>query len=502
MNAYEKLMEKNKEFVIVDSAIGVLYWDMETYLPPKGIEQRSEQVAFLAQLEHKMSTSEEIGKLLAEAEKEPMNEVQKRNVFLFRKEYDKKTKVPDQLVADIAKQQALTVNTWKKAKSAKDWKMFEPELAKLIDLMKKQAEIYQEVKETATLYDALIDEFEPGMPETEISKVFGDMRDPLVKLAQKCADASSDVDSKLFEKNIPIEQQRRIASDLCDLIGYDIASENAGGRIDETVHPFTGGYYDDVRITVNYHEDNAPSAIFAILHEGGHALYEQNLNSEWKYQPLGQASSFGIHESQSRFIENMVGRTSEFWQYYLPRLNKFTNNSFGSVDLINFVKAMNLVKPSKIRIEADEVTYSLHVIIRFEIERRLWAGDIEISELPEVWNDMYSKYLGVEIEHDSEGVLQDTHWASGYFGYFPSYALGNVYGGQMLAKMDSDIPDWKSGVSEGKISHVKKWLVENVHRRSRMYDPKDLITKITGSGLTSKPFLDYLENKYSTLLNF
>jgi carboxypeptidase Taq len=502
MSAYDKLMIKVKEPLLIELAEGLLHWDLETYMPPKGIEQRGEELAFLAELEHKFSTSKEMGSLLIEAEKEDLDEIQHRNVAIFRKEFDKNTKVPGELVANIARQQAITVTTWKKAKAAKDWKKFEPELSKLMDLVKEQAEIYKEVKGTATLYDALLDEFEPNMPETIIADVFNEMREPLVKLSKKCVDASSDVDQKLFEKHVPIEIQKKIAADLCSIITYDISSDNAGGRIDETEHPFTGGYYDDVRITVNYHENDAPSAIFAILHEGGHALYGQNLNPEWKYQPLGEASSYGIHESQSRFVENMIGRTTEFWEYYLPRLNKFTDNMFGKLQLLDFVKAINLVKPSKIRIEADEVTYSLHVIIRFEIERKLWADKIEVSELPQVWNEMYEKYLGVEIKDDAEGVMQDTHWASGLFGYFPSYALGNVYGGQMLGQLNKDVPNWRTAVSKGNLKPAINWLSENVHFHSKFYDPLDLVKKITGSGLSSKPFLEYLEGKYSALFGF
>ncbi len=494
-------MANARELIILGSVGGNLGWDMETYLPPKGIMQRSEELGLMSQLGHRMLTATENKQLFSTVEKESLSYVQKRNVHLFRLDYDKATKVPEDLVAAIARQQAISVTTWKKAKAANDWKMFQPELEKLIDLARKRAEIYQEVKGTATLYEALMDEFEPGMTEKTVSKVFGELRGPLVELTKKCAEVSSTIDTCYLDREVPVEAQRKIAADLASVIEYDVSSDESGGRIDETEHPFTTGYYDDVRITVKYHTNNVASMIFAILHEGGHALYEQNLNPEWKYQPLGIASSFGIHESQSRFIENMFGRTKEFWDFYLPKLNEFTNGAF-TVTTEDFVRGINLVRPSKIRIEADEVTYSLHVIIRYEIERKLWAGDIEVFELPSVWNEMYKEYLGVDIEDDAEGVMQDTHWASGYFGYFPSYALGNIYGGQMLEKMNKDIPDWLNGVTEGKIGPMKKWLVENVHMKARLYDPGDLIQEITGSGLSAKPFLSYLDNKYSALFGF
>jgi len=250
---------------------------------------------------------------------------------------------------------------------------------------------------------------------------------------------------------------------------------------------------------VKYHKDNVSSAIFAILHEAGHALYEQNLNPDWKFQYIGTSASYGIHESQSRFVENMIGRSPEFLRFYLPKLEEFTNRSFPGVDGITFLRAMNLVEPSLIRIEADEVTYSLHIIIRFEIERALFSDKITVSELPQVWNEKYSEYLGVDVPDDSRGVLQDTHWASGSFGYFPSYALGNIYDGMLLEKMQRDFPHWLDDVAEGNILPAINWLKENVHVYSAMYDPLMLIEKVTGKKLTAKPFLDYLEAKFSKI---
>jgi carboxypeptidase Taq len=348
----------------------------------------------------------------------------------------------------------------------------------------------------------MIDDFEPKMPAAEITKVFAELREGLVPLVKKCAEAAQDMNTDFLRRNVPAKIQHEIATDLSTLIGYDVTSEKAGGRLDETEHPFTTGYYDDVRVTLHYHEDRLLAAVYAMLHEGGHALYEQNLNPDWIYQPLGLAASYGIHESMSRFIENMIGRSPEFLKYYLPKLNGFTDNLFADIRDDDFIKAVNLVRPSKIRIEADEVTYSLHIIIRFEIEQDLFSGKIEISELPQVWNEKYMEYLGVDIEHDSEGVMQDTHWASGYFGYFPSYALGNVYDGLWLEKMNSSIPHWLNDVAKGNVATAIQWLVENIHLKNNLYDPKDLAEHITGKKMTSKPFVEYLENKYSALFGF
>ncbi|MFX0108866.1 MAG: carboxypeptidase M32 [Candidatus Hodarchaeota archaeon] len=504
MDAYEQLMVKNRELEAMYSAIGLIHWDLETYMPPGGIQLRGEQLSVLSRIHHERATTPELGKLIVAAEKESssMNEVQNRNLYLARRQYDIATKIPGELIAKLTRQQAITTDMWKKAKAAKDWKMFEPELQKMVDLSREVAEIAKDVKGISILYDSMLDEFERNLTSDMVSKVFGQLRDRLIPLTQKCAEASEGIDVSFLSRKVPIDIQRRIATDLANLIDYDTTSENARGRVDETEHPFTSGYYDDVRVTVHYHEDNVMSLIYAMLHEGGHALYELNLNREYMYQPVGRAASFGIHESMSRFIENIVGRTPEFWEYYLPKLNDFTGNTFSGTALEEFIKAVNLVRPSKIRIEADEVTYSLHIIIRFEIEKALFSDKISVSELPQVWNEKYEEYLGVMFDDDSEGVMQDTHWASGYYGYFPSYALGNVYDGMWLQKINNDLQNWKDMIRKGDLKPINKWLVDNVMQKSALYDPADLVKNVTGSELDATPFLDFLEHKYSHMFGF
>jgi carboxypeptidase Taq len=473
-------------------------------MPPRGLQLRSEQLGLLNKLLHRSITDPQVGRLLEKIENssDSLNEIQSRNIYLAQKQYNEYTKIPEELMGEYARQQAITVETWKKAKAAKDWKMFEPELEKMVDIATKRYEHLIEPKGVSNVYDAMIDDFEAKMPAAEISKIFAELRDGLVPLVKKCSEASEDLNTDFLRKKIPVKIQEKITANLSELIGYDVTSDKAGGRLDETEHPFTTGYYDDVRVTLHYHEDNLFSAVFAMLHEGGHALYEQNLNPDWKYQPLGLAASYGIHESMSRYVENMIGRSSQFWKYYLPKLNDYTDNAFAGIPENDFIKSINLVRPSKIRIEADEVTYSLHIIIRFEIEQDLFAGKIEISELPHIWNEKYKEYLGVDVEHDAEGVMQDTHWASGYYGYFPSYALGNVYDGMWLEKMNSDIPQWLDDIANGNLMAAIQWLTDNVHCKNNLYDPKDLAEHITGKTITSKPFLEYLENKYSTLFGF
>jgi carboxypeptidase Taq len=505
-SGYKSLMDKAKNLIIFQSAESLVGWDMETMMPPKAIVLRSQQLALLSRIEHKMNTDPEVGALLGKIMRHPeydrLNAVQKRNVQLIKKQYEEQTKLPEELVAEIAKQQAITVDVWKKAKAAKSFSMFKPELEKLVELKKKAAEILMKVKETATAYDALIDIFEPKMTAKTISKVFDELREGLVSLLRKCENASKQPDPSVLKRKVPIDVQRKISKTLAEFVGYDIESKEAGGRIDETEHPFTTGYYDDVRITTHYYEDYFASSLFSVLHEAGHAIYEQNINREWIFQPAGTSCSSGFHESQSRFVENIIGRSHEFWVYFLPKLKQIAGNVLSDVNLGTFVHAINEVKPSKIRVEADEVTYCLHIIVRFNIERDLFAGKITVKELPEIWNQSYMDYLGVKIKNDSEGVMQDTHWASGLYGYFPSYALGNIYSGQILATMEKDMPNWKKQVEKGNFSPVKNWLIKNVHNYGNLYDPPELIRKITGKELSVKPYLNYLNEKYSKLYDF
>jgi carboxypeptidase Taq len=503
---YEKLMEKTKEIAIFNSAQAVLNWDTETMMPPKAIGLRSQQLALLSGMQHKMETNPEIGALLEKIERhlnyDKLSAIQKRNIYLIRKNYDEQTRLPEELVMEIAKQRTIAVDVWKKAKAAKNFSVFRPELEKNIELAKKAAEILMKVKKTKTPYDALIDIFEPKMTAEEITKVFDELREGLVTLIKKCETSSKQPDVSFLKRRIPIDVQRKIAVSLAESVLYDVTSKNSGGRIDETEHPFTNGYYDDVRITTHYFEDMFASSVFSVLHEAGHAIYEQDLNPEWMYQPVGTGCSSGFHESQSRFVENIIGRSREFWTYFLPKLKELAGKTLSDVTLDKFVHAINQVKPSKIRVEADEVTYCLHIIIRFNIERDLFAGKITVKELPEVWNQSYKKYLGIKIENDSEGVMQDTHWASGYYGYFPSYALGNVYTGQLLASMEKDTPDWRKQLEKGNFKPVKQWLAEKVHKQGNLYDPPALIKRITGKELTVKPYLNYLNEKCSKLYDF
>ena len=317
ISSYNELLSRIKDVIVLGTAGGIIHWDMETMMPPGAIEQRSEQLALLSRINHQLSTDPEIGRLLKIIQTSPeskgLNQIQKRNTYLINKSYSEQTSLPEKLVAELAKQEALTVSVWKKAKAQKNFSIFKPDLQKLFDLNKQAAEILMKVKETKTPYEALIDTFEPKMGADKISATFTALQKGLKGLLDKIQASSTKPDASILLMPVSIENQRQIAQLLTQTLGYDTTSAQAHGRIDETEHPFTTGYYDDVRITTHYHTNNFASSIFSVLHESGHAIYEQNLSSEWKYQPVGSTCSYGIHESQSRFYENIIGRSTEFW---------------------------------------------------------------------------------------------------------------------------------------------------------------------------------------------
>ncbi len=502
---YNSLLERSKELTVLRSAGSILGWDMQTKMPPRGLELKSQQLALLQKIGHQMLTSPELGKILESIEKhrdyEDLTQVQKRNVYLALMSYDEAVKLPERLVVEMAKQRTIGRGVWRKAKATNDWKLFQPELEKIKELTDESASLLMEVKDAKNPYDALIYDYEPKMKAETITRVFDEMRRGIKRLLDKIM-AQPKPDTSFLSREIPVSIQEKIAESLAEFALYDTESENAGGRIDSTEHPFTTGYYTDVRITTKYFVDNFQKSIFSVLHEAGHALYNMGLPLEWMYQPVGAGASSGIHESMSRFVENHVGRSREFWDYYMPKLKRLTGKKLRDVSPEQMYAAVNYVTPSKIRTQADELTYGMHIIIRFELERDMFNGDLEVSELPQVWNQKYLDYLGVEIETDTEGVMQDTHWSGGSFGYFPSYALGNIYDGVWRTKIDRDLQDWTQKVRMGRFKDVKDWLTENVYRYGKLYDPEELVKHVTGRGLVVKPFIDYLEAKYKSIYGY
>lgn len=499
MDAYNHLMEKYKDVAVLSSVSSVLHWDLETYMPPRGIELRSMQLAQMREIVHARETDPEIGRLLEGLEQsstlDAMTEVQRRNVHLARKDYDRMTKLPPTLVKALAKQVPLTIDIWKKAKAKQDFSLYLPALEKIMDLTKQKATSLDPDKDP---YDVLMDLYEPNLTSEVVTRLFTPLKQGLKKIIDKCLTHGADFNHTFLHARVPIAVQRALGPKLCAFVGYDFER----GRLDETEHPFTGGLYDDVRILTHYHEDNFTSAIFSILHEAGHGIYEQNLPREWHWQPVGSAASLGIHESQSRFVENIVGKSPEFWAYFYPIVQKTVGEVLAGVSLEAFLQAINQVQPSKIRIEADEATYSLHVVLRFEIERDLMHEKLTVAELPQVWDEKMETLLGVTVENDAEGVMQDTHWAGGSIGYFPTYALGNIYDGMFLVALEKAAPNWRDSLAHGDISPVRDWMQSQVWTRGNLYDPLPLVEQVTGKAADPAPFLSYLEAKMARVYNF
>jgi carboxypeptidase Taq len=506
MSIYYELLNQYRKIVILKTVEKTLRWDMDTKMPPKGVALRSEQLAFLKSLEHKMIIDPKIEYLLKKIYRkknhDQMNNIQKRNVYLIKKMHLEKNSLPEKLVSMTEKQRVVTIDAWKKAKKAADFNLYKKQLKKMADLKCEAAEILMNVKEVKSPYDALIDIYEPGMTSYELTKIFSELKKGLVKILKKTMNSSTQPDISILKNKVPITVQKKISMIIAKYMRYDIESSRAGGRIDETEHPFTSGYYDDVRITTHYYPENFTSSIFSTLHEIGHAIYDQNLRRDWIYSPVGDFCSYGIHESQSRFAENIIGRSKEFWTFIYPKIKKMIKTGFSDISLDSFVLALNNISPSKIRIESDEVTYCLHIIIRFEIERDWICGKIDVEDIPEIWNDKYKDYLGVNIENDSEGVMQDVHWASGYQGYFPAYALGNIYCGQILSTIEKKIPEWKNEIAKGEVKNIVKWLINNIYKYGNLYDPPKLIKHATGQEIKVEYYLKYLNDKASQLYSF
>ncbi|MEW5748336.1 MAG: carboxypeptidase M32 [Candidatus Thermoplasmatota archaeon] len=494
-------MEKYREIALVDSTAKLLYWDTQTYMPHGATSLRGSQSGLLAELRHEMLTSKELASLLEESEggKDSYDVVQQMNLHLLRREHEIECSLSENLVAEFEKQKTRSWSAWAKAKSNRDWKLFEPDLKKIVDLSIRRAEATMHARGASCVYDAMMDDFDMGASQSQVSMLLTDLRTSLDPLIWRYSEASKEADTSILRRRVPTNIQRDMVRDVVGLIGYDTLSDNAHGRIDEAEHPFTSGYYDDVRITVHYDEDYVFDALLSGLHEAGHGLYNQNLDRSWIYQPVGKAASIGVHEAMSRFAENMIGLSPNFWTYYFPKFKEVTGNVFADVHLEDLVRALNKVQPSKIRMNADELTYNLHIVIRFEIERDLFSGKVDVSELPQVWNDLYDKYLQIEFDHDGEGVLQDVTWSVGAFGYWQCFSKGDVYRGMFARKMEEDIGAWSSEIEDGRFDTVMLWLRDRVQRLGSLYNPQELVEKATGTSPTVEPFVRYLAQKHASL---
>lgn len=491
---FRSLLQKIKAY---HEAVALMQWDLRTGAPKKGAAARSETIGVLSTEAFKLQTSEEMGQYLSYFNHPTvlaeLSEINRRIVLETQEEYDRSVKIPPEKYQEYTELTTHAETLWEDFKANNDFAGFEPYLTKIVEKTQEFID-YWGPKETR--YDTLLHMYEPDLTVAKLDQVFGQLRDRLVPLVDAITAAPHKPQAPFLNTLFDKDQQAKLSLFLLQQIGYDFEA----GRIDESVHPFQITLNPgDVRITTHYLQDDVLSAVFSSLHEGGHALYEQNISTDLGGTPLGQGASMGIHESQSRFWENFIGRSKSFWERYFGDLQQHFAEQFKEISIDEFYRAVNRVENSLIRIEADELTYNLHVIIRYEIEKQLINEGLPVSELPKVWNEKYKSYLGLMPPNDTLGVLQDVHWAGGSFGYFPSYALGNMYAAQIANTIRKEMPQFDGFVAEGNFQPIKEWLTEKIYRHGKSLRPAEIIKKVTGEDLNPDYLADYLEQKYKAI---
>lgn len=492
----KSLKAKYAEISDLAAADAIMGWDQQVNMPPGAAEDRGEQLATIESIIHLKATSPEIGELIEHLESEMKNldgdSDEARLVKAARRDYDKRTKVPGEFVAEIARTVAIAQNTWEKARKESNFELFKPHLEKLIKLRRQYADFFKPYQH---VYDPLLDDYEPGLKTAEVQEIFGGLRTKQVELI-KAIREKPQVESRFLRLNYPEKGQWDFGVKVITAFGYDWNR----GRQDKSVHPFTTGFgLNDVRITTRVYEDYLNPAMFGTMHECGHALYEQGIAQRYKRTPLATGASMAIHESQSRLWENLVGRSLPFWKHYYPELQRIFPGQLGNINLDTFYKGINIVEPSFIRVEADEATYNLHIMLRLELEIAMMEGSLVVADLPQAWNSKMNEYLGITPANDAEGVLQDVHWSTGAIGYFPTYALGNLVAAQLWDVLRKDLPDLDSQIEKGKFEGLLDWLRKNVHQFGAKYEPQELVQKITGSKINPEPYLRYLQEKFGEI---
>jgi carboxypeptidase Taq len=491
--SYAKLCERERERATLASCASLLGWDERTYLPAKGQAFRGDQLALVARLCHEMLIARETADLLIAAEGSTLGDAERANVQGIRRVFDRAVKLPTELVVALAKATSAGQNAWEQAKHQNDFASFQPYLQTIINLKREEAKAVGYVEHP---YDALLDEFEPGAKTIELQRLFDKLQKELVPLIAAIQQSGIQAPREILERSYPVESQRQLSEWIAEQVGFD----RSAGRLDVTVHPFCSGIGPgDCRITTRYNEHAFAEAFFGTLHETGHGIYEQNLPIEHFGTPLGTACSLGIHESQSRLWENFVGRSKPFWQANWKRVQQTFPTTLSDVTEDHFYAAINDVRPSFIRIEADEATYNLHIILRFELEQALLTGDLKVADLPGAWNERMQKMFNLKVPRDGLGCLQDVHWSAGLVGYFPTYTLGNLYAAQFMVQANVDMPDLASQIASGQYAKLKTWLTTNIHSHGQRYSASELCERITGKALSHQPLMTYLKAKYSEL---
>lgn len=493
---YNDYLLRIQKIADIRNAAAALEWDMETYLPEKGSEIRGKQLATLRGIAHEWFSEDTLGQLLLSlSQSDGLDDKQRKNILRTKEDYDKNKKYPAEFIQQLSTTSSECYHAWIKARKENSYSVFEPFLQKMITLKKKEAELlgYQDHP-----YDALVNDFEKGTNVKMLDTIFKDVRKELKLFLDKILSASPS-ENKMLYQHFDKNKQWEFGLTILKNMGFDFSS----GRQDISEHPFTTSFNShDVRITTRIDESDFANMLWSCIHEGGHGLYEQGLPEEQYGLPCGEAASLAIHESQSRFWENNIGRSFSFWEHFYPELQKRFPAQFRQVTLKAFYKAINKVQPSLIRTEADEITYHFHVMIRYELEKKLIAGEIKTEDTREAWNELYKQYLGIKVSDDKSGVLQDIHWCHGSFGYFPTYSLGSFYAAQFFHKANQTIPDLKKEIESGNLHVILQWLRKNIHQFGRMYEANELCEKVTGEKLNFKYFMEYVQEKYSKIYDF
>lgn len=483
----------------LNSAAALLGWDQQTYMPSGSAHGRGFQIGTVQSIAHKMFTSRKVGKLLdilqplVEQLDPDSNDV--RLVNFTRREFEKQTKIPAQYIAEFAQTAAASHQAWVEARAKKDFLQFLPYLEKIIEMRRRYANFFSPYEH---IYDPLLDDFEPGFKTIDISQIFEQLRSEQTQLLKRFLE-QPEPDADFLNEYYDEQKQWEFCEQIISKFGFDWQH----GRMDKSIHPFTESIgHNDVRITTRINPNFINTALFGSMHEAGHALYELGIDASLARCPLGTGVSLAIHESQSRLWENLVGRSLPFWKYFFPRLKEIYPSQLDRVQVNSFYQAINRVRPSQVRIEADETTYNLHIILRFELETALMTGDLAANDLPEAWNSKMEELLGIRPTDVALGILQDTHWSEGLFGYFPTYTLGNLISAQLWEAIQADISDLSDQISSGDFTNLLGWLRQNIHQHGAKYEAQEIVQRATGSTINPSAYLRYLKDKYGEINNY
>jgi carboxypeptidase Taq len=482
----------------LSKVLSLLSWDQAVMMPAGGAAVRAEQMATIGRIAHEKFISSEIGRLLDELaafeQTLPYDSDEASLIRVTRVDYEKARRVPSELRAEMTRVASLARDAWAAARAAADFKAFLPHLRQTIDLKRRYIDCFEPVDEP---YGILLDEFERGMPVAEVRTIFATVREAIVPLIAEVARNADKVDDSCLHGDFPIDRQRMQCLSILRRFGYS----DQGWRFDPTAHPFASNMgLGDIRLTTRYYADHLAPSLFGSMHEWGHGLYEQAIGAALERTPLCRGTSLGIHESQSRLWENLVGRSRAAWRCFFPELQQTFPEALRQVDLETFYRAINKVQPGLIRVEADELTYSLHVILRFELEQEMLAGSTRLEELPEAWNARMKQYLGVDVPDDGNGVLQDVHWSLGYVGYFPTYVIGSIVSVQIWERITQAIPDLEEQIAQGEFGALRDWLREHLHRHGRKFTPRETLKRVVGTEkVDPAPFVAYVRRKFGEI---